>query len=118
MYYQNMMDCIEACNTCAVACNHCAASCLQEDEVKKLARCIALDIDCAQTCALAAAVMSRASDRAKAICGVCADICQLCADECAKHKVQHCQDCAVACRECAQQCRQVAAMATPAYSTA
>jgi hypothetical protein len=111
MPHQKFNACIEACNACAVACNHCAVSCLQEPDVKAMARCIALDIDCAEICALAAAAMSRASEHAKAICAVCADVCQACGDECAKHKAQHCQDCALACRECAQQCRKMAAIA-------
>jgi hypothetical protein len=111
MPHQKFNACIEACNACAVACNHCAASCLQEPNVKAMARCIALDVDCAEICALAAAAMSRDSEHAKAICVMCADVCQACGDECATHKVQHCQDCALACRECAQQCRKMAAMA-------
>ena len=102
--------CIEACNACVVACNHCAASCLQEQDVKMMARCIALDMDCAQICALAAAAMARGSEHAKAICALCADICQSCGDECAKHGsrgMAHCQECAKACLECAKQCRQM-----------
>lgn len=111
MPHQKFNACIEACNACAVACNHCAASCLQEPDLKAMARCIALDIDCADICALATAVMSRASEHAKAICALCVDVCQACGDECARHKAEHCQDCALACRECAQQCRKMAATA-------
>jgi hypothetical protein len=102
--------CIEACNMCAVACNHCAASCLNESDVKMMARCIALDIDCAQICALAAATMSRGSDHSKAICTLCADICQSCGDECAKHQMAHCQQCAKACLKCAEECRKMATL--------
>ena len=40
-------DAIEACHRCADACDHCAAACLLEDDVKAMARCVALDIDCA-----------------------------------------------------------------------
>jgi hypothetical protein len=108
---QKYSACIEACNSCAVACNHCAASCLQEQDVKMMARCIALDLDCAQICALAAAAMARGSEHAKAICGLCADICQSCADECAKHAMEHCQQCAKACLQCALECRKMAAAA-------
>ena len=102
---------IEACNACAVACSHCAASCLQEQDLKMMVRCIALDMDCAQICALAAAAMARGSEHAKAICGLCADICQSCGDECAKHQMKHCQECAKACQQCASECRKMAAMA-------
>lgn len=50
MPHQQMQSCIDACNQCAQACDHCAAACLQEKDVKALARCIQLDIDCAQIC--------------------------------------------------------------------
>lgn len=111
MPHQKFNACIEACNACAVACNHCAASCLQEPDVRMMARCIALDIDCAQICALAAGAMARGSEHAKAICALCADICQTCGDECAKHRMDHCQECAQACRRCAEECRKMAALA-------
>ena len=111
MSHQKFNACIEACNACATACNHCAASCLQEQDVKAMARCIALDMDCAQICALAAAAMARGSEHAKAICGLCADICQSCVDECAKHQMKHCQECAKACHQCAKECRKMASIA-------
>ncbi len=43
-------SCIEACNTCAVECEHCATECLREQDVQSMARCIALDRDCAKVC--------------------------------------------------------------------
>jgi hypothetical protein len=94
-----------ACNACADACDHCAASCLQEDNVKMMARCIALDIDCAQICRLAASVMARGSEMSPQVCEVCALICEACGEECARHEAAHCQECAEACRRCAQECR-------------
>jgi len=101
--------CIDACNACATACDHCAASCLQEQDVKAMARCIALDMDCAAICRLAAGYMSRGSEFAKQICRQCADVCQACGDECGKHKMDHCQACAQACKRCAEACRAMAA---------
>ena len=103
--------CIEACNACVVACNHCAACCLAEPDVKMMARCIALDMDCAQLCALAVSAMARGSQFAGAICATCAAACQTCGDECAKHQTDHCQECAKACLRCAEECRKMAAMA-------
>ena len=111
MVQQKFNACIEACNSCAVACNHCAASCLHEQDVKTMARCIVLDMDCAQICALAAAAMARGSEHATALCALCADICKSCGDECGKHKMQHCQECAKACLRCADECRKMAAVA-------
>jgi len=67
-----------------------------------MAHCIALDIDCAAICRLAAGFMSRGSPFAKQICQLCAAVCQACAAECAKHTHEHCQQCAQACRRCAE----------------
>lgn len=111
MPHQKHLSCLEACHACAVACNHCAASCLHEQDVKMMARCIALDVDCAAICQLAAAAMARGSEHANAICALCADICQSCGDECAKQDMEHCQQCAKACHQCAQECRKMATKA-------
>lgn len=111
MAHQQYSSCIEACMQCAVECNHCAAACLQEQDVKMMARCIALDIDCAEICQLAAGVMSRASESSRTVCAACADICQKCGEECARHKMDHCRRCAEACQRCADECRRMAAMA-------
>lgn len=108
MPHQQFQSCIEACNTCADACDHCAISCLQESDPKAMARCIALDMDCAQICRLASAYMARGSELAGAICQTCADICDACGDECEKFQMAHCQECAQACRRCADECRRMA----------
>ncbi len=105
---QTYAACIEACNACAIACNHCAASCLAEDDVKMMAKCIALDMDCAALCQLAAAAMARGSDHAGAICRLCAEVCRACGAECGGHEAQHCKDCADACRRCAEACSSMA----------
>lgn len=110
MQNQNFQSCIDACNDCADACDMCISACLKEDDVKMMARCIALDIDCAQLCRLAAGAMARGGEASQAICQACAEICGMCADECSKHEMQHCQDCAAACRRCADECLQMGAM--------
>ena len=48
-------SCIEACNVCADACDYCSSSCLQEDDVKMMAACVRLDMDCAEICRMAVA---------------------------------------------------------------
>lgn len=111
MSNQQYASCIEACNACADACDFCAASCLQEQDVKMMARCIALDMDCAQICRLAAGYMARGSEFAKAVCKLCADVCEACSGECRKHQMSHCQQCAAACQRCADECRRMAAAA-------
>lgn len=108
---QQFQNCIDACNACAVACNYCAASCLREPDVKAMARCIALDMDCAAICQTAAAFMARDSEHAEALCTLCAEICEACGDECAKHDMDHCQACARACKLCAEACHDMVAMA-------
>lgn len=108
MPHGEFQSCIDACNACAVACDHCAVSCLGENDVKAMARCIQLDMDCAALCRLAAGYMARGSERAGAICGLCAEMCDACGDECAKHEMAHCQECAEACRRCAEECRRMA----------
>jgi hypothetical protein len=108
MAHQTHQSCIDACNACADACDHCATACLQEQDVKAMARCIALDMDCAAVCRLAAGYMARGSEFAKAICRVCADVCQACGEECGKHQHDHCRQCAQACRRCAEECGRMA----------
>lgn len=108
MAHEQFGACIEACYACADECDHCAMACLQERDPKHLARCIALDFDCAQICRLAAAYMARGSEHAGATCGLCADICDRCAEECARHTaMEHCRRCAEACRRCAEECRRM-----------
>jgi hypothetical protein len=102
-------DCIAACNACAVACQHCASLSLQEPDVKMMARCIALDFDCAELCAVAVALMAGGSELAPELCALCARACRMCGDECARHDADHCQQCAEACRRCAQACEAIAA---------
>ena len=83
MPHEQFKSCIDACFACAEACDHCAASCLQEKDVKAMARCIALDIDCAEICRLAAGYMSRGSECARDLCALCAQVCETCGEECA-----------------------------------
>lgn len=106
--HQQSAACIQACDACAAACDHCAASCLQEHDVRAMARCIALDMDCADICRLASAFMARGSESAAAICRLCADICDACGRECGKHAMDHCRECAEACMRCAEACRRMA----------
>src|SRR3569833_1096810 len=108
MDQQSFQSCIDACNACATACDYCASSCLKEDDVKAMAGCIALDMDCSQICRLAAGFMARHSELAGVVCETCAEICEACGDECEQHEMQHCKDCAAACRRCAEACRKMA----------
>jgi hypothetical protein len=73
-----------------------------------MARCIQLDIDCAEICRLAVGYMARGSELAADICELCAQVCEACGKECAKFPMAHCQECAKACRRCAEECRRMA----------
>jgi hypothetical protein len=108
MSHEKYASCIKACHECASECEHCASACLQEDDVKMMARCIALDRDCAKICYTAAGLMASGSEFAEEVCGVCADICRACGKECRQHKIDHCQSCADACERCAQECEKMA----------
>ncbi len=105
--YHSYQVCIEACLKCAAICNHCASSCTQEDDVKMMANCIQLDMECAAACYAAAQLMSLGSEKAKDFCLLCADICEACAAECGKHENEHCRECADACTACAAACRKM-----------
>lgn len=117
MSHDAYRSCIQACNDCAVECDHCASACLGEKDVQMMARCIALDVDCAELCRTASALMARGSEFANALCDTCAKLCDLCAEECERHDMEHCRACAQACRRCAEECRRVAS-AKPTRSQA
>jgi hypothetical protein len=90
--------------SCVAACENCATACLNEDDVKPMVRCIALDRDCADICSQAARLLQRQSEIAHQYLLLCEEICRMCAEECRMHGHQHCQDCAIACIECAEAC--------------
>lgn len=95
---------IEMLQQCADTCDNCYTACLNEADVKSMARCIALDRDCADICRMTASALARKSEMRDSLLKACAEICRACADECAKHGMHHCQECAKACRECAHAC--------------
>jgi hypothetical protein len=103
-----MVACIEACFDCAQACTACADACLGEQEKERLGRCIRLNVDCADVCAMTGKIVSRqtASEPAliRAALKFCAQACTLCGDECGKHTMEHCRICAEACRRCEAAC--------------
>jgi hypothetical protein len=80
-----------------------------EDDVKMMAKCIQLDMECAALCYSSAQLMSLGSSMAKELCRLCADACEACGAECGRHKHDHCQECARICKECANECRRMAA---------
>ena len=112
MAHEKNRGIMDALYNCAGECNHCATACLDEQDVKMLARCIKLDIDCADICLLSASNVARDSEHAHHLLKECAEICEACAEECekhAKHGMEHCRVCAEACRRSAEECMQLAA---------
>lgn len=106
MAEQSWKQCIEACDDCAQACAQCALACLSEAEPRKLARCIALDLDCEAQCRLASSALARGSEFLTQLMAMCARLCEACAQECERHEHLHCQECAAACRHCARLCHE------------
>jgi len=89
---------------CVLACEHCATACLQEEDVAMMVKCVKLDRDCADICALAARLLQRDSDIAHQFLVLCEEICRMCSAECGKHEHEHCKQCAEACQICAEAC--------------
>ena len=106
MAHQHNKQLLDALNNCAMECNHCTSACLEEQDVKMLAKCISLDMDCAAICTLTASLIARGSEHGKHLLKECAEVCNACADECEKHAdhMDHCKKCAEACRACATAC--------------
>lgn len=104
MLTQKETECLNACNDCAVACLYCASECLKEVEPNMMARCITLDIECADFCRIAVASIARVSIHMKVICKICEEVCQNCATECGKHEMECCKNCAETCKHCADLC--------------
>ena len=107
MSHQHNPELLAALHKCADECNHCATACLEEEDVKMLAKCISLDMDCAQICSLTASLIARGSEHGKHLLKECAEVCKACADECENHAamgMEHCKKCAEACRACAEAC--------------
>ena len=99
---------IQALNNCAAECNNCATASLDEDNIKMMATCIKLDMDCATICTATATLLSRNSKHGKHLMNECIEVCTACAEECEKHADmhQHCKTCAAACMACVEACKQ------------
>ncbi len=93
-------------NACINECNHCFNECLNEKDVKMLAKCIQLNLECADFCQLSSTLIARNSEQAHEMLLLCAKVCERCADECVKHQNDHCKHCAEVCRKCAETCNE------------
>lgn len=97
--------------SCAHACTSCADACLEGASVDALRQCIRLNLDCADLCVAASALIARIQGLNDVVLlrtlEVCATAAQRCADECERHagQYQHCARCAAECRRCEEACR-------------
>lgn len=103
---------VESLENCVAACNNCASSCLNEDNVRSMAECIKLNLDCADACHLTLKLLARDSNHAMAVVELCKDICAECAAECEKHEQDHCRQCAKACQRCEMNCNNYISQVT------
>ena len=111
---QMLVRCIEACYDCAQACTQCADDCLSErGELSTLAKCIRLNLDCADVCATTGRVVSRQTEYdanvTKTALQACVAVCRSCGDECEQHgeHMEHCAVCAEQCRRCDRACQEL-----------
>ncbi len=110
---QALVRCIEECFYCAQTCTACADACLGEDMVKELARCIRLNLDCADICETTGRALSRQvgadASLLRSFVQTCAEACRVCGEECERHADmhEHCRICAEACRRCEQACQDL-----------
>jgi Domain of Unknown Function (DUF326) len=108
----------DAVNDCAQACTGCADDDLSERDIAELAKCIRLNLDCADVCAATVRVISRQTEYdanlTRSLVEACATACKSCGDECQRHAEmhEHCRVCAEACRRCERACRQLLAAMT------
>jgi len=98
---------IKACFACEESCSSCADACLGEESPADMARCIRLDLICADVCGATGRALSRQGTPTGAVTHLlqaCRSIAELCAAECGRHEHEHCQLCADACRACVEAC--------------
>jgi hypothetical protein len=105
---------VSAAAECAFVCTTCADACLEEEDPASLRRCIRMNLDCADICAVTASLITRPgeqdADLLRAQLAACATACRACAAECEHHAgaMEHCRVCAEACRDCAAACDRMA----------
>ena len=109
MSHEQFENVIDSLNQCSLDCVHCANACLDEQNAKDLARCIRLDLECADTCTFNAKMLAANSEFSSDFLNICAKVCDACGDECEKHAshMEHCSICAESCRKCAEECRSI-----------
>lgn len=108
-----LAEVIDSCLECTQACTACADTCMAEGNLEMLARCIRLDLDCADVCDTTAKILSRQvafeAEMARPVVEACVKAVKLCGDECEQHAEhhEHCRVCMEACRRCEEACNRL-----------
>lgn len=104
---------IDALVECSQACTACADACLSEEMVADLRKCIRTNLDCADSCAATARILSRHAgydaNLTRTHLEACIAACRACGDECSQHAGmhEHCRVCAEVCRSCEDACTEL-----------
>lgn len=110
VHIKSLTHCIEMCLQCAASCTACADECLDEPDIAQLRRCIRLNVDCADVCAMLARLLSRRGDPDLTTLRSCLEaattICSATALESQKHAsdYEYCKLNAELCLACAREC--------------
>jgi hypothetical protein len=107
-----MRRCIEECLSCFSVCEQTLAHCLKQGGKHVEEEHLKLLIDCAESCRMSAALMSRESQFHHRHCAMCAQICKACEESCEEFGAEpQMKACADACRSCFEACSQMGANA-------
>lgn len=100
----SMQACIDACLATSRLCLETSQRSLQKGGVHAAPAPIALLLDCADLCQVAATSMMPGSPIHAVICNACAKAREACSKDCASFEDAQMQRCAESCRDCAASC--------------
>lgn len=100
-----MWSLLEKIAECQAMCKYCFNACLEEEDIRMMARCIKLNVECSEICGITISSVAMDGDFNRELLTVCAEACEKCSAECRKHDKLHCMECAKACEDCARACR-------------
>ncbi len=109
IFQSKILEFIDSCNSCINYCESCVQICQLEADIINHAKCIELNLYCAEMCKNALIFIKSSSSHNVSFlskyCMLCAEICEACANENDKKlQIKHCMECAIACRKCAEEC--------------
>jgi hypothetical protein len=89
---------------CAITCERCVSLCMNEDDPSLMAKCIKLNLDCADMCLHTIKSTTSNFLLVRNSLAAVKELCQKCAQEYRKFKIDYCQACADICERCAAEC--------------